>query len=276
MQRLHGLELTPELVVEIGSLSGRMINVKTEKPRMILIYLVGVVCLFPACAAPLTTVPPPEPTAIPATALPVTSPTHLPTIFTPVLPTVTPTPEPPTATPMEVFTLATSAEEIVGTWYESGSYIRFDEDGTFRQAFSLDKLDNQPYAISSYRFEGTKMVTSEISVSGVPSCGNKIGSYEIRMLENGNIEIVTIQDQCRPRAGDTSGEKEPIESPSPRGSVYLQNGLVALLSVRWGCQRRQRERAPMERLKARPLQWIELERLGRHIPSTARTTSSRS
>jgi hypothetical protein len=109
-----------------------------------------------------------------------------------------------------VFTLATSAEEIVGTWHESSLYIRFDEDGTFRQAHALDKLDSQPYAISSYRFEGTKMVTTEISVSGVPSCGTKIGSYEIRLLENGNIQIVTIKDQCTPRGGDTAGEYEPV------------------------------------------------------------------
>jgi hypothetical protein len=119
---------------------------------------------------------------------------------------------PPTATPSQVFTLATSAEEIVGTWqWHLGTrYIRFDEDGTLREADALDKLDSQPFAINSYQFEGTKMVTKEVSVSGVPSCGEKIGSYEIRLLESGNIRIVVLEDQCTHRAGFVAAEYEPV------------------------------------------------------------------
>ena len=156
--------------------------------------------LLVGCGAPAAT-----PTPIPPTATPV------PPTPTPVPPTATPTPKPPTATPTQAFTLATSAEEIVGTWLGAGSfYIRFDEDGTFRQAHALDKLDSQPYAINSYQFEGTKMVITEVSVSGVPTCGMKIGSYEIRLLESGNIWIVAIKDQCVPRAWDIAGEYEPV------------------------------------------------------------------
>jgi len=130
---------------------------------------------------------------------------------TEVAPTLTPTPKPQTATPTQAFTQATSAEEIVGTWFAGNYFIRFDNDGTFRQAHALDNLESQPYAISSYQFEGTKMVITEISVSGVPSCGKKIGSYEIRLLESGNIRIVAIKDQCPPRAGDVAGEYEPVQ-----------------------------------------------------------------
>ncbi len=54
------------------------------------------------------------------------------------------------------------------------------------------------------------MVMTEVSVSGVPSCGKKSGSYEIRLLESGNIRIVAIKDQCAPRAGDLEGEYEPV------------------------------------------------------------------
>ena len=54
------------------------------------------------------------------------------------------------------------------------------------------------------------MVITEVSVSGVPSCGKKIGRYEIQLLENGNIQIVTINEQCPPRAGDTAGVYEPV------------------------------------------------------------------
>ena len=46
---------------------------------------------------------------------------------TPEPSTATPTPELPTATPAQAFTLAASAEEIIGTWQHLGVYyIRFN------------------------------------------------------------------------------------------------------------------------------------------------------
>jgi hypothetical protein len=188
---------------------------KASRLLFIITCLVDVACLVAACVASPPTTPTAEPAAIRTSALPESSPTSLPTMTAPALPTATPTPEPSPAAQMKDFTLATSADEIVGTWHESGDYIRFDEDGTFRQAHGLDKLDDQPYAICSYQFEGTIMIIEEISVSGVPSCKRKIGSYEIQLLENGDIEIVTIEDQCPPRARDISGEKKPAVSPTP-------------------------------------------------------------
>jgi hypothetical protein len=129
-------------------------------------------------------------------------------------PAATPTPVPPTAAPTQAFTLATSAVEIVGTWQRvkvgDARYRRFDEDGTFRTAYALDKLDSQPYAINPYQFDGTRMVATEISVSGVPSCGEKIGTYEIRLLESGNIRIVVLEDECSHRAGSVAGDYEPV------------------------------------------------------------------
>jgi hypothetical protein len=170
--------------------------------------------LLVGCGAPAATPTPTPPTATPVPPTPTPNPptaTPVPPTPTPVPPTATPTPKPPTATPTQAFTLATSAEEILGTWGAGNYfYIRFDRDGTFRQAHALDKLDSQPYAISSYQFEGTKMVITEVSVSGAPTCGRKIGSYEIQLLESGNIRIVAIKDQCVPRAGDIAGEYEPV------------------------------------------------------------------
>jgi hypothetical protein len=125
-------------------------------------------------------------------------------------PATTPTPVSPTATPTQTFTLITSTEDIVGTWHAGNYYIRFDKDGTFRQAHALDKLDSQPYTIISYQFEGTKMVITEVSVSGVPTCGIKTGSYEIRLLESGSIRIEAIKDECTQRRNDISKEYEPV------------------------------------------------------------------
>ena len=51
----------------------------------------------------------------------------------------------------------------------------------------------------------------EISVSGVPSFGEKIGRYEIQLLENGSIRIVEIKDECPPSSGETAGMYDPVQ-----------------------------------------------------------------
>jgi hypothetical protein len=152
-----------------------------------------------ATSTPVPSVATPTPTPLPPTATP-----------TPVPPARTP--EPPTATPTQAFILATSAEEIVGTWQKTigAGYIRFYEDGAFHQARALDNLDSKPFAICEFRFEGTQMLIKEISVSGVPSCGEPIGIYEVRLLEGGKIQIVSIKDKCSPRRGDTATVYEPV------------------------------------------------------------------
>lgn len=129
---------------------------------------------------------------------------------TAVPPTATPTEIPPTVTPTQTFTLISAVEEILGTWQAGNYYIRFNEDGSFRQSHALETLDSQPYAISSYEFEGEKMITVEISVAGVPTCGNQAGSYELQLLENGNLQILVIEDRCTGRAHDTAGTYEPV------------------------------------------------------------------
>lgn len=177
---------------------------KRQKLSQRLIEVMLSTLLLVGCGAPAVT--PVSPTATPTT-VPLTA-TSVPP--TPVPPTATPTPKPQTATPTEAFTLATSAENIVGTWVVGNYYIRFDKDGAFRQARALDELASHPYAITSYQFEDTKMVIKEVSVSGVPTCGKKIGNYEIQLLKSGNIRIVPIKDECNPRARDIAGEYEPV------------------------------------------------------------------
>ncbi|MGD0661210.1 MAG: hypothetical protein ABSD38_24360 [Syntrophorhabdales bacterium] len=120
---------------------------------------------------------------------------------------------PPKAVPAEP-TVAKSAEEIVGTWFTNdsffhGTYVRFDKDGTSRWATATHKLDSQPYAINSYEFKGTEMLITEVSVSGVPSCGKVVGHYQVQLLEHGNIRLVAIDDPS-PRAGNLPGEYKPV------------------------------------------------------------------
>jgi hypothetical protein len=169
---------------------------------LVILFVVG-------CGAPAAT---PEPTATFTLVPPTATPTPVPPTVTStaIPPTATLKPEPPTATPTQAFTLATSAEEIVGTWHDPAGYTRFYEDGTFHAARVLDKLDSQPYAINEFRFEGTRMFIKEISVSGVPPCGDTTGIYEVRLLEGGKIQIVAIKDKCSPRRGEMATVYEPV------------------------------------------------------------------
>jgi hypothetical protein len=160
-----------------------------------------VVLLLAACGGA-----PAEPTTTPTPVPPTATPTRVP-------PTATATAALPTATPTQAFTLATSLEEIAGTTWQKtagGGYIRFYEDGTFHQARALDALDDSPFAICRLWFEGTQMFYTELSVSGVPSCGDTIAICEVRLLEGDRLKIVSVEDSCGPRRRDTATMYEAV------------------------------------------------------------------
>jgi hypothetical protein len=138
----------------------------------------------PSVAPPSTsTNPPPTPTTMPPTRMPAA-----------------------TATAPGAYALLTDLGQITGTYQFSGlQFVRFDQDGTFRSAHALDDLEADPYQVSSCRLEEGRLVIQEISVSGVPTCGSRVGSYEVRLLDNGDLQVVLIKDGCTPRAADTAG-----------------------------------------------------------------------
>jgi hypothetical protein len=98
--------------------------------------------------------------------------------------------------------IVTSAEQVLGTWQYLAARTRFDDDGTFRSAWSANTLESAPYATSSYRFEGGEMLVAELEVDGVPTCGDAVGRYRVWLLESGEIQIVAIDDPCSARSGD--------------------------------------------------------------------------
>ena len=127
-------------------------------------------------------------------------------------PAQTPVSTSPTSVPAETFTLATSIQDIVGTWHVANTkYLRFYEDGTAHQARSQEALDDQPYAINEVSFEGTRMSLKEIAVSGVGSCGDAVGIYEVQLLSSGKIKLVRIEDSCSGRAGDITLVYDPAQ-----------------------------------------------------------------
>jgi hypothetical protein len=158
------------------------------------------VLILSACSPPSTTALLSDtPTPIPPT-----------TTHTPLPPTATPTPE-PTATPTRGLVRVTSPEEIIGTWiWGEKYYIRFDEDGTCRQAHALEELDSQPYAIMYYEFAENRMIITEKAVFGVPACREKIGKYRVELLSSGNMKIIVGTDDCAPRMREFQKEWSPL------------------------------------------------------------------
>jgi hypothetical protein len=153
-------------------------------------------CSPPATPAPATTSSTPLPPTATLTALP---------------PTASPTPQ-PTVTPTRGLVRVTSPEQIIGTYvWGTNYYIRFDEDGTCRQAHALDELDSKPYAIMYYEFEDDRMIITEKTVFGVPSCKEKIGKYRVEYLSNGNMKFIVGTDDCAPRMREFQKEWIPVD-----------------------------------------------------------------
>ena len=122
------------------------------------------------------------------------------------------------ATQSDAF-VVTSSDEILGTRNVSESYLRFDADGSLRQAGSEAELDSAPYAVSASSVEDAVMVLTELEVSGVPSCGDAVGRYEVQLFKDGTLEIAPIDDACVARAQDITLRYESTEAFTLVGSA---------------------------------------------------------
>jgi len=54
------------------------------------------------------------------------------------------------------------------------------------------------------------MLLKETAVSGVSSCGDATGIYQVRLLPEGKIRITKVKEGCPPRAGDTALQYDPV------------------------------------------------------------------
>jgi hypothetical protein len=132
--------------------------------------------------------------------------------------TPTPTPEPapterPTATLPAGARLATSLEDIAGTWVGLKSdrlYQRFNTDGTCYASVLLENLNTRPSVEGTCRFEGDVFVITDVKTTGLPSCGGTSGRYQVHLLANGNIIFTRVFETCAPRGRSTAMEHEPV------------------------------------------------------------------
>lgn len=99
------------------------------------------------------------------------------------------------------YVVVMSAEPILGTWSSQigGPAIRFEEDGAYREAWTVATLDSAPFVISTYGFDTAVMIVTGGTAVGVPDCGDAVGRYEVRLFENGSLQMVPIEDSCSAR-----------------------------------------------------------------------------
>ena len=76
---------------------------------------------------------------------------------------------------------------------------RFNEDSTCQEASSREYLQTNPTVDCRYRFDGTRLILTEVKVHGVPSCDPKSGIYEVEVQGVDRIEFIIVQDSCRLR-----------------------------------------------------------------------------
>ncbi len=109
----------------------------------------------------------------------------------------------------------TSFEVIAGTIYKRGPgheqlYFQFFEDGTFHLSTSQLLVEDALGGAHIYetRFEGTEVFVKGLTETAYSCDDDPI--YEIHLLEDGNLQLVAIEDPCVHRLGDFQAEWEPV------------------------------------------------------------------
>jgi hypothetical protein len=110
----------------------------------------------------------------------------------------------------------TSFEDIAGTYQRQGPggpiFIHFFEDETFWHASqNRDLVEDRPTTIMETRFEGTTVFVNNSKGRCVDEDAIAGGAiYEIHLLENGNLQLVVIEDTCALRATMYQPEFAPV------------------------------------------------------------------
>ncbi len=106
-----------------------------------------------------------------------------------------------------------SFQAIAGTYQRLGPggqwYVQFFQDGAIHLSTNRDLVEDRPAEIYETRFEGTKVfITTNGSMCSQPDQG---GTYEIRVLEDGNLHFVAVdEDTCGGRSGVLNTDWAPV------------------------------------------------------------------
>ena len=106
-----------------------------------------------------------------------------------------------------------SFDAIAGTYQRQGLggqwFFQFFEDGTIHVSQYRDFVEDRPQEIIETTFEGTKIfVTTNSAMCSQPDQG---GTYEIHVLENGNLQFLAVdEDTCGGRSFWKGEQWEPV------------------------------------------------------------------
>ena len=105
--------------------------------------------------------------------------------------------------------LITSVEAIVGVWHRTSGgsrYIQFFEDGTAHTSEGLEAvIEGHGQTQWKNRFGGTQLIIEET----LGNCDeNPTGIYEVHLLESGNLQFVSIEDECASRVSFLAGRPD--------------------------------------------------------------------
>ena len=90
-------------------------------------------------------------------------------------------------------------KDLIGIWKPDTtndmfiSFIKFYDDGTYRIAYDVEKIETRPTDKGQIKLEG-KDITFIPSES--PMCKTTPGKYTIKKIENGKLEFTVQEDPC--------------------------------------------------------------------------------
>lgn len=120
---------------------------------------------------------------------------------------------PNTAAPVSEF--AASSQDIAGRWFSlpGGLMLQFNDDGSAQ--FGIDSDGTTLGYEAQTWFEGTHLFIKFIANVGLSdACANATGSYEVQLLDSGNLKFVDAQDKCQLRRDALQGAPDtqlPLE-----------------------------------------------------------------
>jgi hypothetical protein len=88
-------------------------------------------------------------------------------------------------------------DDLIGIWQSGTTVTQFYEDGTFRAANSVNLFESLPVAEGQFQLDGNELsfITSEES----SNCEGLIGSYQVQLTEQGELQLELQEDPCNSR-----------------------------------------------------------------------------
>jgi hypothetical protein len=108
----------------------------------------------------------------------------------------------------------TEIDEIVGTWKSNppALAIRIMPDGTVQAGVTVGKIEeNAANEITTwdsiFSFEA-----GQLNIANFVDCHDSVGSYDVQLLPNGNMQFTIVEDDCIIRVSAFMGQRaEPTK-----------------------------------------------------------------